>query len=318
MTKNSLKPWIFILLILATVTASAAPLRRPTILVCPKSVAASSFWLTVRAGSEAAGKEYQAKIVWKGTAAETDIAGQIAIIEDYVNKKVDAIAIAASDVKALYAPVAKALKKGIPVVSFDSSLDPDPTLCLVATDNLQGAIKAGNELAQLIGGKGKVACIPYIAGASTSILREKGFKMAIAKFSNIKLAAIQYSESDVAKAMSVTENILTANPGLNGIFAANEPGAIGASRAVEARGLTGIVKIVAFDASPGEIEMLKKGTIQALIVQNPYKMGYMAVKTCIDALNCKKVDIRIDTGVTVVTLDNFKEPEVQKLLYPLK
>jgi ribose transport system substrate-binding protein len=202
--KSSFKPLVIALLFLTTITVSAAPSRQPTILVCPKTVD-SSFWLTVRAGAEAAGKKCQAKIVWKGAAGETDIAGQIAIVEDYVNKRVDAIAIAACDVKALYAPVEKALAKGIPVVSFDSSLDPDPTLSLVATDNLQGAIIAGNVLSQLNGGKGKVACIPYIAGASTSILREKGFKMAIAKFPKIKLVAVQYSESAVAKAMSVTE-----------------------------------------------------------------------------------------------------------------
>jgi ribose transport system substrate-binding protein len=117
--------------------------------------------------------------------------------------------------------------------------------------------------------------------------------------------------------MSVTENILTANPRLNGIFAANEPSAIGASLAVKTRKLSGKVKIVAFDASPGEIQMLKNGTIQALIVQNPYNMGYLAIKTCVDILRGKKVDKRIDTGVTIVTLDNLNDPKIERLLYPL-
>ncbi len=296
---------------------SAESPKRPTVLVCAKTLA-SSFWLTVREGAYAAGKEYGAEIIWKGPAVETDIAGQISIVEDYTNKKVDAIALAACDVKALYAPVKKALDKGIPVVSLDSGLDPDPTLSLVATDNLKGAIDAGNVLVKLMGGKGKVACIPYIPGASTSILREKGFKIAISKFPDVKLVAIQYSESDVAKAMAVTENILTANPGLDGIFAANEPSAIGVSRAVKARGLAGKVKIVAFDASSAEIEMLKNGTIQGLVVQNPYNMGYTAVKVCIDALHGKKIAKRIDTGVEVVTMNNYYKPSVQKLLFPLK
>ncbi|MGE5606492.1 MAG: substrate-binding domain-containing protein [Bacteroidota bacterium] len=288
----------------------------PTILVCPKTLA-SSFWLTVRAGAYAAGKEFGAKIIWKGPAVETDIAGQIAIIEDYRNKKVDAIALAACDIKALIAPVKKAINASIPVVSFDSGLDPDPTLSLIATDNLLGGKQAGEVLVRLIGGKGQVACIPYISGASTSMLREKGFKEVIAKYPDIKLVAIQYSESDVAKAMAVTENILTANPNLSGIFAGNEPGAIGAAQAIRARGLAGKVKLVAFDASPVEIEMLQNGTIQALIVQNPYNMGYLAVKACVDAFNGRKVPKRIDTGVTVVSMDNFFEPQIQKILYPL-
>lgn len=313
------KQWLFLLILIPLMfsTAYGAANDKPTILICPKTLA-SSFWLNVRAGAIEAGKKYNVKVIWKGPAVETDIAGQISIIEDYTNKKVDAIAIAACDVKALFAPVAKAIKKGIPVVSFDSNLDPDPTLSLIATDNLKGAIAAGNVLVNLIGGRGEVACIPYIAGASTSIIRQKGFQMALEKFPDVKLVAIQYSESDVAKAMSVTENILTANPHLKGIFAANEPSAIGASRAIKARKLAGKVKIVAFDASPGEIEMLQNGTIQALIVQNPYNIGYLAVKACVDVLNGKKVNRRIDTGVAVVTLKNFNEPEIQKLLYPFK
>lgn len=304
--------WVFA----AATTGYTAPSNKPTVLICPKTLA-SSFWLTVQAGAVQSGKKFGVKIIWKGPAVETDIAGQIAIVEDYSNKKVDAIALAACDVKALYAPVRKAIDKGIPVVSFDSGIEPDPTLSLIATDNLKGSIAAGNVLVDLIGGKGEVACIPYIPGASTSIMREKGFQTAISKFPNVKLVAIQYSESDVAKAMSVTENILTANPRLNGIFAANEPSAIGASLAVKARKLSGKVKIVAFDASPSEIEMLKSGTIQALIVQNPYNMGYLAIKTCVDILRGKKADKRIDTGVTVVTLDNLNDPKIKKLLYPL-
>jgi ribose transport system substrate-binding protein len=297
-----------------TVTFSAAK-KIPTILVCPKTLD-NSFWGNVRAGAMAAGKEYGARVIWKGPTVETDIAGQLAIVEDFVNKRVDAIALAATDVKALYAPVKKALNAKIPVVSFDSGLDPDPTLCLIATDNYKGAFEAGEALARLIGQKGKIACIPLISNASTSILREKGFNAAIARYPGIRLVAVQYSESDVAKGMAVAENILTANPDLDGIFAANEPGAMGAAQAIKARGLSGKVKLVAFDASPMEIEMLQNGTIQALIVQNPYNMGYLAVKTCMEALTGKKVPKRIDTGVTVVTMDNFYEPRIQQLLYP--
>lgn len=308
---------LLIAVILLVSSAQAWEARKPVILVCGKALD-SSFWLQVRAGAMAAARQSGARIIWKGPAVETDVAEQIAIIEDYTNKRVDAIALAACDLKALYAPVKKAADRRIPVISFDSGIDPDPTLSLVATDNLNGAMQAGAVLAQLIGKKGKVACIPYIPGSSTSILREKGFKMALRQFPQIKLVAVQYSESDVAKAMAVTENILTANPDLKGLFAANEPSAIGAARTVKARGLAGKVKIVAFDASPLEINMLQKGIIQGLIVQNPYNMGYTTVKVCIDAWRGKKIARRIDTGVNVVTQDNFQEPLIQKLLFPQK
>jgi ribose transport system substrate-binding protein len=307
---------LLLILLIIDSKALAIPLKQPIILVCPKS-SSNSFWLTVRVGAEVAGKEFGAEIIWKSPVVETDVAGQIAIIEDYTNKKVDAIVLAACDFKALYAPVKKAVDAKIPVVTFDSGLEPDPTLSLVATDNIKGAHAAGEALVKLIGGKGKVACIPYIPGATTSILREKGFKETIAKYKQVKLVAVQYSESDVAKGMAVTENILTANPDLAGIFACNEPGAVGASQAIRGRGLMGKVKLVAFDASPTEIEMLQNGTIQALIVQNPYKMGYLAVKACMEVLYGKGIEKRIDTGVAVVTMENFYDAEIQHLLYPL-
>jgi len=287
-----------------------------TILVSPKGLV-HSFWQTVRAGADKAGADFGARTIWKGPALETDIAGQIAIIEDYINKKIDAIVMAACDTKALVPVIQKAVDKGIPVIIFDSGVDSDLPLSFVATNNEAGAYQAGEMLVKLVGGRGDVACIPFVPGAATSILRERGFKAALAKHPGIKLVATQYSQSEVATAMAVTENILTAHPDLAGIFAANEAGSIGAYQALKARGLLGRVKLVGFDASPNEIVMLQSGGIQALVVQNPYAMGYLGVKAALDALNGKKVERRIDTGVTLVTMDNFSDPKVQRLLYPL-
>jgi len=116
--------------------------------------------------------------------------------------------------------------------------------------------------------------------------------------------------------MSVTEDFLTAFPDIKGIFAANEPGAIGAAQALLSRGVTGKVKIVAFDAAPNEIEALEKNYIQALVVQNPYKIGYLGVKTAVDVINGKNVPKRIDTGVSIVTKENLYDKDIQMLLYP--
>jgi ribose transport system substrate-binding protein len=162
-----------------------------------------------------------------------------------------------------------------------------------------------------------VGLIPFVSGAATSELRERGFKEGLANHEHVKLVSTLYSESEIAKGMAVTEDMLTAHPELDGIFAANEPGAVGAAQALKARGKAGEVKLVAFDASPEEISALEDGVVQALIVQNPYQMGYQGVKAAIDAMEGREVPDRIDTGVTVVTMDNFNDPEVQKLLYPL-
>jgi len=304
---------IVLLVIPVFLFCSAPKSNKPQILVSPKGLV-HSFWLSVKAGAEEAGREFGVDIIWKGPSVETDIAGQIGIVEDYINKKVNAIVLAACDATGLVQTVEKAHQAGIPVVTIDSGVDSDIPVSFIATDNVAAAEKAADVLAELLNGKGEVACIPFVPGAATSIMREKGFKEGLKKYPGLKLVAVQYSQSDVATGMAVTENILTAHPNLAGIFAANEAGAIGSARALVSRGLAGKIKLVAFDAAPNEVEALKQGTIQALIVQNPFKMGYLGVKTAVDVLNGKSVPKRIDTGVTVVTKENLNTPEVQKLL----
>lgn len=289
------------------------------IAVVPKGMV-HDFWLTVKAGAEDAAKQEGATVLWKGPSAETDIAGQIAILEDFINQKVDAIVMAACDAKGLVPTVKKAREAGIPVVAIDSGIEDESLIAsFVATDNPKGAAAAARELARLIGEKGTVGVIPFVAGAATSTMREQGFKNEIAKYPGIdKKIPTLYSQSDVAKGMQAAEDMLTAHPNLAGIFAANEPGAMGAAKALEQRGLAGKVKLVAFDASPAQIAALKSGTIQALVVQNPYRMGYEGVMTAIKVLNGESVPKRIDTGVTVVTRENMDDPEIRRVLFPLE
>lgn len=302
-----------------TETASDRPpdaARALRIAVIPKGLV-HQFWLTVKAGAEAAGKEFNASIIWKGPEKETDVPKQISIVEDMISLKVDAIVMAACDKKALVPRVEEALRAGIPVVTIDSGVESDLPVSFVATDNVAGAKAAAETLARLIGQEGKVGLLPFVLGAATSDMREQGFKEGLKAFPGIQLVATRYSDSDVAKGMAATEDMLTANPDLKGIFAANESGAMGAVQALEATGKAGQVKLVAFDAAEREIEALKAGTIQALIVQNPFRMGYEGVKAAVDCIQGKPVEKRIDTGVTVVTMENINEPDIQKLLYPM-
>lgn len=288
---------------------------RIEIAVMPKSTS-HQFWETVRAGAEKARLDFNVSVLWKGPAKETEIPEQINLVEDMITRKVDAIVLAACDKDALVDVVAQAVKAGIPVVTIDSGVESDLPVSFVATDNEAGAKAAADKLAELIGGAGEVALLPFVPGAATSVMRENGFKKGLEAHPNLKLVATQYSNSDVAKAMSATQDMMTANPNLAGIFAANEASAIGAAQAVQAAGKAGQIKIVAFDAHPAEIQALKEGVIQALIVQNPFQMGYLGVKTAVDAINGRPVEKRIDTGVTIVTKDNLETPEIQQILNP--
>lgn len=286
------------------------------IAVIPKGLS-HQFWLTVKAGAEAAGKEAGAEILWQGPAKETEIVRQINIVQDMINSNVSAIVMAACDSTALIQPIDQALKAGIPVITIDSGVNSDLPLSFVATDNVAAARAGADKLAELIGGAGQVGVIPFVAGAGTSEMREQGFKEGMAAHSGVQIVATLYCDSDVAKAMNAAQDMMTANPELKGIFAANEAAAIGAAQAIRAAGKAGQVKLVAFDGSEEEINGLKEGVIQALIVQRPFEMGNLGVKAALNAIAGKPVDKRIDTGVTIVTMENFNEPEIQKLLNPL-
>ena len=302
-------------------TEAASPSDAPTagplrVAVIPKGTA-HQFWLTIKAGAEAAAAEGGAEILWQGPAKETDVEKQINIVQDMINSGVDAIVLAACDENALIPMVQRATDAGIPVITIDSGVASDLPLAFVATDNIAGAEMAADTLAALVGGEGKVGLIPFIKGAATSNMREDGFNKGIANHPNIEVSATLYCQSDVAKAMEVTQDMLTRTPDLKGIFATNEPAAIGAAQAIKAANKQGEVKVVAFDAAEDEITALKDGSIQALIVQNPYRMGMLGVQAALDAIAGNEVKKRIDTGVTIVTMDNFETPDVQTLLYPV-
>lgn len=285
------------------------------IAVIPKGLS-HQFWTTVKAGADAAGAEFGATIRWNGPDKETEVAKQIGIVEDMISRGVDAIVMAACDADALVDVLANAQARGVAVVTIDSGVNSDIPASFVATDNVAGAKAAADTLVALIGGSGDVALLPFVPGAATSDLRERGFKEGLAEHAGVNLVATQYSYSDVAKGMAAVEDILASHRDLKGIFAANEPGAIGAVEAVRAAGKAGQVKIVAFDASDNELAALERGDLQALIVQNPFQMGYLGVKAAIDHLEGRPVEKRIDTGVTVVTQENVNDPEVQELLNP--
>ncbi len=285
-----------------------------TIAVVPKSVGLF-YWGTVHAGAAAAAKALGVNIVWKGTETETDVSGQVNILQDFINKHVNGIAFAATDAHGLYGTYLAAKKAGIPVVNIDSGLSPQ-TPPLVATDNVAAAAKAADILAQQIGYQGDVALLPFVPSAATSIQRQQGFEQELKKYPNIHLVAVQYDQSDINTALSEMENILTADPNLKGVFAANEPGVIGVVHALLERGLIGKVKVVGFDNAPDEVSALAAGQVSALIVQNPYRIGYLGVQEVVDLIEHKPVPHFVDTGSIVATKANMDQPAIHKMLVP--
>ena len=296
--------------------ASCQRSKKKVIAVIPKGTA-HLFWISVEAGAMAAGQEFGVDVVWNGPPAETDYSRQIEIVDSMVARRVDGLAVAPTERKALVRPIDRAMAQGIPVTVFDSGLDSDNYLSFVATNNYEGGQMAARKLAELIGDKGNVAIVMNAPGSASTMERERGFTDVIAKdFPKIKIVATQYGQSDRALALQAAENILTAHPDLNGFFASAEPSSIGTAIALKSRGLSGKVKFVAFDSSDSMIEDLKTGTISAMVVQDPYKMGYTAVKTLVDKLHGITPPKRIDLSAKVVTKADLDKPDIHALLYP--
>jgi len=287
---------------------------KKVIAVIPKGVS-HFFWQSVHAGAEAAAKETNVEVIWNGPARETDYTGQINIVEDAINRRVDGLVLAPSHRDSLVPVVERAQKEGIPLTIFDSGIGTEQYVSYVATDNHQGGVQGAERLAEKLGGKGKVAVLGVKAGSVSTDEREQGFQETIKqKYPGIEIVAFQYGEADRALSLDRASDILTAHTDLNGFFASNESSTVGVVQALKQKGLTGKVVLVGFDSSPNLIEDLKAGAIDSLVLQNPYKMGYEAVKTIVAKLNGQTPPRKIDTGVKLLTKDNLDTPEMQQLL----
>ena len=313
-----MKKVIVILLLIAMIPVIASSQDKPRIGVISKGYQ-HDFWRTVEAGVQAAAKEYKVDAYFVGPEKETEIARQVNMVEDAINQKVDAIALAALDTKALGPPARKAQKAGIPLVTFDSGLGPRDRVSqsFIATDNEEGGKIAAQQLAKLINNRGKVVIIAHNQGTSTAIDRVAGAEKEFKRKRNIELINILYSDGDISKALSITQDVMNANPDLAGVFATNEGSARGVARAIEAGGKKGKIKFVGYDSSDDQVRNIQSGVMDGTVVQDPFNMGYLSIKTLVDILNNKRVSKRIDTGATYVSLANLNQPKIQKLIYPL-
>jgi len=285
--------------------------------VIPKGTT-HEFWKAVHAGAAKAAQELGVEIFWKGPQKEDDRAQQITVVEDFISRRVDGIVLAPLDDRALMRSVDEAMAEGIPVVIMDSNLQGDNYLSFVATDNYQGGVIAAHRLAEVLGKRGKIFLIRYLEGSASTTFREQGFLETMEKdYPEMELLVKdQFAGTTTESAYQLTENLLSRYPQVEGIFAPNESSTFGALRALQHFGLAGKVKLVGFDSSSKLIQALASNEIQGLVLQDPMKMGYLAVKAVVDHLQGKPVARRIDTGVNLATPENMNNPEIRSLLEP--
>lgn len=301
-------------LLLAPLAGAPAAER---IAVIPKGTT-HSFWKSVEAGARRAADELGVEMIWKGPLKEDDRAQQIAVVQQFVSSGVDAIVLAPLDDNALRRPVESAMRRDIPVVIFDSALKgeaPGDFVSFVATNNRLGGRLAGEELARLLGGKGKVVLLRYAEGSASTMEREEGFLEAIAEHPDIAVIVDnRYGGATISSAQDAAMNLLDRLREADGIFCPNESTTQGMLLALRQTGLAGRKTFVGFDTNSMLLQALDRGEIRALVAQNPKRMGYLGVTTAVRHLRGEKVETYIDTGCVLVTKDNRETPEVQAVL----
>lgn len=301
----------------AALGGGAPAARKLVIAVIPKGTT-HVFWKSVEAGARKAADELGVEIRWKGPIKENDRAQQIQVMEQFISEGVDGIVLAPLDDEALQPACRTAMNKGIPVVIFDSALKGQPGrdfISFVATNNRKGGALAGERMVKKIGEQAGLVLLRYQVGSASTTEREEGFLEGVKGRTDCRLLSDnQYGGPTVGDSIQVAENLLDVLKQAQGVFAPNESTSVGMLTTLQRHNLAGKIRFVGFDASAPLIAGLRAGEIDALVVQNPRKMGYLGVLTAVDHLRNVPVEQNIDTGVALVTRDNLETDEIKHLL----
>ncbi len=258
------------------------------------------FWKTIHAGAIKAAEEEDVTILWKGPLIESDREGQIKVVQNFVTQQVDAIAIAPLDDEAMIRPIKEAHDDGIKVVIWDSGLAPagDEFFdSFVATDNFAAGEKCGKHLAELMGGKGNAILLRHMVGSASTQKRAEGFLKGLKEHGPdiVLISSDKYAGATVEESQEVANNLLNQfADSVDGIFTPNESATEGMMAAMKGAGIAGKVKFVGFDVNDALLAGVEKKVIHALALQDPFNMGYLAVKHSVAHLKGEKVERLVD------------------------
>ena len=280
----------------------------------------SGYWQIVLAGARKAGKDLGVKVPELGAQSESDIDGEITILENAVSSKPAAVVIAPTQFAALGKPITEAAKSA-KIIGIDSAADSKAFTSFLTTDNVQGGRAAADALADGIKVKtgkveGNVALITSLPGVGSLDQRAQGFKEELKKYPGLKLTQDKIADGQATTGLNIMSDLLTADPNLVGAFASNLIMAQGASQAVAETKAGDKLTLIGFDSDPKLVGLLTAGAIYGLVVQDPFRMGYDGVKTALAASKGETVPVTVDTGVSVITKANMASARSQELLNP--
>ncbi|MEG1715924.1 MAG: substrate-binding domain-containing protein [Lachnospiraceae bacterium] len=292
--------------------------KRMEVIFISKNVDDSDFWSSLVAGARMAAEEYNIKLTVDAPEQEENYTEQNELIRKAIKQKPDAIALAPSD----YAKSAEAAQEitdhGIKLVLIDSIVKGEPADAIVATDNYKAGMTMGKWITRECKEVCQIGIISHVKGSSTAIEREKGLRDGLGSLEK-DIAQVVYSNSNYSQAYDVTKTLLLEHPEINVLAGLNEYSTVGAARAIKDMGLSHKVKIIGFDNSIEEIELLESDIVDGLVIQKSFDMGYLGIQTVAKLVNGEQVNsIDIDSGSKLILKENIYTDENQKLLFPFQ
>ena len=277
----------------------------------------SEFFRSVYAGARAAAAEYNLELTLSSPETEEDWETQNQLVADAVAAGAEALVFSACDYENSAAAIDDAAARGVRIVAIDSNVDSQNVNVYIGTNNTAaGRMAAG---AALEGKEGRLAVgiINYDVSSANGQEREQGARKVFEDSGRAEVAAVKNTIAEAGQAQADTAALLAAHPEINVLLAFNEPTSVGAAAAVAQMGLSDRIYLVGFDSHAATVEGLQNGSVDALVVQNPYAMGYLGVESAYRLLAGQEAQLptTVDTSTRVVTLDNLFSMDSQKALF---
>ena len=266
------------------------------------------FFNQINEGAQTAADELGAQL--QIVDANNDPARQVQAVETFVTQGVDAIIVVAIDVEGIVPALSAANDVGIPSVAIDAEVAVPPASAFIGVDNLGAGVEVGEYTATFISENYPDGAQVGVVGALNSFIqnqRRDGFTEALAGAEGVEVLPAVDGQNVQETALTAAENLVTANPGIDIIYATGEPALIGVVAAVEAQGLTDSVKVIGWDLTSQSVRGIDEGFVQAVVQQDPYQEGYEAVRATIALANGESIEQQILIPVTIVTQDNLGE-----------
>ncbi|SKA72989.1 monosaccharide ABC transporter substrate-binding protein, CUT2 family [Clostridium sp. USBA 49] len=275
------------------------------------------YWNSVYLGAHEASKEFNVNMTFIAPSVEYDVSKQEELFLNSLEKNVDAIVLAASDYEGMKNLVQKAYEKKIPVITVDSGVNSDKVASKISTDNFKAGSIAAEKLIDAVGERGNIAIINFDKKSESAYKRESGVINVLKQHPEINLISKKYCYSNEKTAYNLTKDMLLNYDKLDGIITLNNSASLGAAQAIEELGLGEKIKLIAFDNTPLEIQYLEKGIIDLIVVQNPFKMGYLGIKNAAMAARGIDVDKELNIETRIIDKNNIYTKENQKFIFPI-